>query len=117
MPGASHFAKSAICRGQRAKLRISCGTASHWKSSRVSNTFQSRVVKVLCEVSPPKQYVEDMARIVVNQAKEYAKMQAMADEMKAQYYEILETNKKLREQIKSLNSQASDKQLNGAHND
>lgn len=32
--------------------------------------FTSRVVKVLCEVSPPKAHVEDMARIVVDKAKE-----------------------------------------------
>ena len=31
--------------------------------------FQSRVVRILCEVSPPKTHVEDMCRIVVEEAK------------------------------------------------
>lgn len=31
-------------------------------------SFQSRIVRVLCEVSEPKNHVEDMARIVVNEA-------------------------------------------------
>lgn len=31
--------------------------------------FQQRVVRVLCEVSPPKTHVEDMCRIVVDEAK------------------------------------------------
>lgn len=31
--------------------------------------FTSRVVRILCEVSPPKNHVEDMARICVEQAK------------------------------------------------
>lgn len=43
--------------------------------------FQSRVVKVLCEVSPPKTYVEDMARIVVDKAKK-------ADELEARIRKI-----------------------------
>lgn len=33
--------------------------------------FRACVVRILCEVSPPKSYVEDMARIVVEKAKKY----------------------------------------------
>lgn len=33
--------------------------------------FVSRVTRVLCEISPPKTHIEDMARIVVEEAKRY----------------------------------------------
>lgn len=36
--------------------------------------FQARVTRVLCEVSPPKSHVEDMARICVEQAKEMPRL-------------------------------------------
>lgn len=39
--------------------------------------FQSRVCRILCEVSPPKTHVEDMCRIVVEEAK-----QARSDRLK-----------------------------------
>jgi hypothetical protein len=37
--------------------------------------FQHRVVRVLCEISPPKTHVEDMARICVEQAKRAAELE------------------------------------------
>lgn len=51
--------------------------------------FQSRVVRVLCEISRPKTHVEDMARIVVDEAKK-------ARELASQ----LESTKKQNEQLK-----------------
>lgn len=33
--------------------------------------YQSRIVRILCEISPPKTHVEDMCRIVVEEAKEF----------------------------------------------
>lgn len=45
---------------QRIKREVQEGT----------HRFVSRVCRVLCEISPPKTHVEDMARIVVEAAKE-----------------------------------------------
>jgi len=33
--------------------------------------FQQRIVRILCEIAPPKSHMEDMARIVVEEAKKY----------------------------------------------
>ncbi len=41
--------------------------------------FQSRVVRILCEVSEPKNHVEDMARIVVNEAN---KVHSLSEQLK-----------------------------------
>lgn len=38
--------------------------------------WQSQIVRVLCEVSPPKSHAVDMARFVVEQAKESASLAA-----------------------------------------
>jgi hypothetical protein len=45
--------------------------------------FQQRVCRVLCEVSPPKTHVEDMARIVVEKAKELERAKESLRDLKA----------------------------------
>ena len=46
--------------------------------------FTSRVVRVLCDISPPKTHVEDMARIVVNEAKKVPDMESEIKYLKEQ---------------------------------
>ncbi len=44
--------------------------------------FQSRVVRVLCEIAPPKTHVEDMARMVVEEAKEARRLKPELERLK-----------------------------------
>lgn len=52
--------------------------------------FHARVVHVLCEVSPPKTHVEDMARIVVEKAKEADRLKVQVDRLMEQIAELTE---------------------------
>jgi hypothetical protein len=45
-----------------------------WEVEEGMFHFQSRVVKILCEISPPKTHIEDMCRIVVTEAEKYRQM-------------------------------------------
>lgn len=61
--------------------------------------FQSRVVRILCEISPPKTHVEDMARIVVNQAKETDTLHERCNTLSERLTQLMEANKQLAEQL------------------
>lgn len=73
LPSAAVHIRNFLC--SRIRHEVELGTRH----------FTSRVVRVLCEISPPKNYVEDMARIVVNKAKE---AEQLADKVKALQAEL-----------------------------
>lgn len=64
--------------------------------------FTSRVVRVLCEVSPPKQHVDDMARIAVNKAHESDMLLQRVDELKLKLVEKDDAIRQLRERVTDL---------------
>lgn len=55
--------------------------------------FTTRVVRVLCEVSPPKTHVDDMARIAVDQAKASKQWEIKASSYKEEMVKLHETIK------------------------
>lgn len=64
--------------------------------------FTMRVVRILCEVSPPKTHVEDMARIVVEEAKRARQDRAKLEkavETAAERDELLERIREIGKQV------------------
>jgi hypothetical protein len=59
--------------------------------------FQSAIVRVLCEISPPKTHVVDMARIVVEAARDGRRFQEQLESVKKERDELRDA---LRERIK-----------------
>ena len=70
---------------------------------KATSQFTSRVVRILCEVSPPKTHVEDMARIVVNQAKESLSFKEKADKLALALFDLDKEISILKENLRKQN--------------
>lgn len=46
--------------------------------------FTRAVVRILCEVSPPKTHIEDMARICVEEAKKVPALEQLIEDLRAE---------------------------------
>lgn len=61
--------------------------------------FQSRVCRILCEVSPPKSHIEDMCRIVTDQAKEAETLGRRLEQSRSENDVLMEAMKAFADRI------------------